>query len=253
MGHRPRKQFGQNFLVDLGVIERILHVFAPQPGQTVVEIGPGQGALTEPLLERLPELTIIEIDRDLAAAFRLHPKAEKLHLFEQDVLTMDWAKIPAPFRLIGNLPYNISSPLLLSLIPWAPQCQDALFMLQKEVADRITAQPGDRAYGRLTVMLQKAFTSHPILDVPPEAFSPPPKVQSAVIQMLPRPDVPAIQDDALFDEVVFLAFNQRRKTLSNALKTKITAEALESLGISPKLRAEAVSFESFRKLANYLA
>jgi 16S rRNA (adenine1518-N6/adenine1519-N6)-dimethyltransferase len=216
--HIARKRFGQHFLADSGIIDAIVRAIAPQPGDAMVEIGPGLAALTQPLVERLGHLTVIELDRDLAARLRSHPQ---LAVVEADVLKVDFpglqaAYAPARLRVVGNLPYNISSPILFHLLPCAGIVQDQHFMLQKEVIDRMVAQPATAAYGRLSVMLQWRYAMEDVLFVPPEAFDPPPRVDSAVVRMVPHA-VPAPVDADLLSQVVQVAFSQRRKLLRHTL------------------------------------
>jgi 16S rRNA (adenine1518-N6/adenine1519-N6)-dimethyltransferase len=217
MKHQARKRFGQHFLTDGGVISDIVAAIAPRPGQTLVEIGPGLGALTQPVLERCQRLTVIELDRDLAARLRKNPA---LDVIEADALTVDFAALAtqrgSKLRLIGNLPYNISSPLLFHLLPAAAQVMDQHFMLQKEVCERMVAEPCSKAYGRLSVMLQWRYHIELLLDVPPTAFEPPPRVDSAVVRMTPWPE-PAVVDVARLEALVAVAFSQRRKLLRHSL------------------------------------
>ncbi len=216
-GHRARKRFGQHFLADHAVIDRIVGAIAPQRGQTLVEIGPGLGALTGPLLERCGALTVIELDRDLAARLR---RQAGLTVIEADVLTVDFGALAdsagARLRVVGNLPYNISTPILFHLLRFAERVQDQHFMLQKEVVARMAATPGGRDYGRLSVMLQWRYRIEAVLDVPPAAFDPPPRVDSAVVRMEPLPPDPAV-DARRLGELVTVAFSQRRKLLRHTL------------------------------------
>lgn len=216
-GHHARKRFGQHFLVDVGLIEDIVRGIDPRPGQALVEIGPGLGALTQPVLARCEKLTVIELDRDLAARLR---KQSGLDVVEADVLAVDFGgladRLGQRLRVIGNLPYNISSPILFHLLGIADRVEDQHFMLQKEVVDRMAAQPGSKAYGRLSVMLQWRYDIESILDVPPEAFDPPPRVDSAVVRMQPWPQ-PAELDVARFEAMMQAAFSQRRKLLRHSL------------------------------------
>lgn len=218
MKHQPRKRFGQHFLADGSVIEAIVDCIAPRPGEPLVEIGPGLGALTAPLLARAGALTVVELDRDLAA--RLRTRAG-LTVIEADVLDVDFtalaAQAGAPLRVVGNLPYNISTPILFHLMPAAHGVRDQHFMLQKEVVERMAAQPGGRDYGRLSVMLQWRYQIESMLDVPPEAFSPPPRVDSAVVRMRPWPAPPSPAVAARLGELVTVAFSQRRKLLRHTL------------------------------------
>jgi 16S rRNA (adenine1518-N6/adenine1519-N6)-dimethyltransferase len=215
--HIPRKRFGQHFLADGAVIGAIVDVIDPKPGQALVEIGPGLGAMTNPLVERCQRLTVIELDRDLAARLR---KRSELHVIESDVLRADFAAMAAQagqkLRVVGNLPYNISTPILFHLLESVDHVIDQHFMLQKEVVDRMAAVPGNKDYGRLTVMLQWRYDIESVLDVPPEAFDPPPRVDSAVVRMQPLPLVAGV-DAALLGELVTVAFSQRRKILRNTL------------------------------------
>ena len=218
MKHIPRKRFGQNFLTDGFIIDSIVDAIHPQPGQPMVEIGPGLMALTQPLVERLGKLTVIELDRDLAVRLRLRPE---LDVVESDVLKVDFRalaqRLGVPrLRVVGNLPYNISSPILFHLMDCVDVVQDQHFMLQKEVIDRMVAEPATSDYGRLTVMLQWRYAMENVLFVPPESFNPPPKVDSAVVRMLPRA-TPVALNPALLEEAVRVAFSQRRKILRNTL------------------------------------
>jgi 16S rRNA (adenine1518-N6/adenine1519-N6)-dimethyltransferase len=215
--HVARKRFGQHFLVDTGVVDAIVNAIAPHAGQAMVEIGPGLGALTRPLLERAGALTVIELDRDLAARLR---RRGGLTVIEADALAVDFGEIArergAPLRIVGNLPYNISTPILFHLLEHARHVEDQHFMLQKEVVDRMAAAPGGKDYGRLSVMLQWRYHIESLIPVPPQAFDPPPRVVSAVVRMLPWPE-PAAVDRALLGEIVTVAFSQRRKLLRHTL------------------------------------
>jgi 16S rRNA (adenine1518-N6/adenine1519-N6)-dimethyltransferase len=215
--HQPRKRFGQHFLTDSGVLDAIVGAIDPKPGQPLIEIGPGLGALTLPLLERCERLTVIELDRDLAARLR---KNAALDVIEADVLTVDFAALATQrstkLRVVGNLPYNISTPILFHLLDVAAQIEDQHFMLQKEVVQRMAAQPCTKDYGRLSVMLQWRYHIESVLDVPPEAFEPPPRVDSAVVRMLPWPQ-PAELDAKTLEALVASAFSQRRKLLRHSL------------------------------------
>lgn len=218
MKHIARKRFGQHFLADVGVIDAIVREIAPRPGQAMVEIGPGLAALTQPLVERVGRLTVIELDRDLAARLRQHPQ---LDVVESDVLKVDFAALAAErgvsrLRVVGNLPYNISSPILFHLLDFVDHVEDQHFMLQKEVVDRMVAAPATADYGRLSVMLQWRYAMENVLHVPPEAFDPPPRVDSAVVRMVPLAQ-PAAVDVQLLSELVQVAFSQRRKILRHTL------------------------------------
>ena len=219
MAPPPKKRFGQHFLVDSGVIDAIVRAVAPRPGEALVEIGPGRGAITMPLLERCGALRVIELDRDLAARLRRTPGLE---VIEADVLKVDFTALAAAaggmpkLRIVGNLPYNISTPILFHLLRSVDHVADQHVMLQKEVVDRMAAAPGRKDYGRLSVMLQWRYDIEPLLDVPPEAFDPPPRVDSAVLRMTPKPAPPGV-DPALLGELVTVAFSQRRKLLRHTL------------------------------------
>ncbi|WP_309624957.1 16S rRNA (adenine(1518)-N(6)/adenine(1519)-N(6))-dimethyltransferase RsmA [Methylibium sp.] len=217
MRHVARKRFGQHFLADGSVIDAIVAAIDPRPGQAIVEIGPGLGAMTNPLVERCGRLTVIELDRDLARRLRERPE---LQVIESDVLRVDFTALaasePMPLRVVGNLPYNISTPILFHLLASAGVIKDQHFMLQKEVVQRMAANPGVKDYGRLSVMLQWRYDIESVLDVSPEAFEPPPRVDSAVVRMLPYPVAPAVAP-ALLGELVAVAFSQRRKLLRHTL------------------------------------
>jgi len=252
--HRARKRFGQNFLHDAGVIERILQAFHPHPQDTVVEIGPGLGALTRPLLARLPRLHVIELDRDLAARLRAEWSPERLTVHEADALRFDFTTLATAagrLRIIGNLPYNISTPLLFHLLDQAAVVQDMLFMLQREVVLRMAAAPDTEHYGRLSVMLQWRCAVERLFDVGSGAFRPAPKVDSSIVRLVPRP-VPAVavRDPHVFARVVQAAFSQRRKTLRNTLRGLVDAAAMERVGVDPARRAETLSLEEFARLAD---
>ncbi len=217
MRHIPRKRFGQHFLTDRGIIEDIVQAIAPAAGQAMIEIGPGLGAMTQPLAERLGHLTVIELDRDLAVLLRKKPE---LTVIESDVLRVDFGALAdsaaAPIRIVGNLPYNISTPILFHLLDVADRVQDQHFMLQKEVIDRMVAKPSTSDYSRLSVMLQWRYAMENVLFVPPTSFDPPPRVDSAIVRMLPHA-APAAVDVKLFSELVRVAFSQRRKLLRHSL------------------------------------
>ena len=253
-GHRARKRFGQNFLHDEHWIERIARTIDAKPGETVVEIGPGQAALTRKMIEGAGRETAIEIDRDLAAWLK-ETFPQTLDLIEADALKLDWTQVclGKSLRIVGNLPYNISSPLLFHLLTVADRVIDQHFMLQKEVVDRMVATPGSKVYGRLSVMLQYRYRMQKMFDVPPGAFTPAPKVTSSIVRMIPKKSEEILPVDwERFSEIVASAFNQRRKTLRNALSKLMTEEAIRQTGIDPALRAEALSVEDFVKLARCL-
>jgi 16S rRNA (adenine1518-N6/adenine1519-N6)-dimethyltransferase len=254
MGHVPRKRFGQHFLHDPWVLSRIVDAIAPQPGDAVVEIGPGEGALTRPLLERIPHLTAIEIDRDLAAALASEFPPERLGIIVADALDFDFSTLPTGLRVVGNLPYNVSTPLLFHLAAFADRVRDMHFMLQLEVVDRMAAGHSTPEYGRLSVMLQRRFRIQRLFKVSPGAFRPPPKVESAVVRLTPLPAAEVAPVDAkLFGTVVTRAFGARRKTLRNALSSLIDAQGLAGLGIDPGLRPENVSPGDYIRIAIEIA
>ena len=248
MKHVARKRFGQHFLTDTSVIDDIVRAVDPRPGQALVEIGPGLGAITQPLLERAGELVVVELDRDLAA--RLRGRAG-LTVVEADVLTVDFAALAARagrrLRIVGNLPYNISTPILFHLLGAAAHVQDQHVMLQKEVCERMAAGPGSKAYGRLSVMLQWRYDIEPVLDVPPAAFDPPPQVDSAVVRMEPLPAPPAV-DEALLSEIVAVAFSQRRKLLRHTLGRWLEAHGA-AVAFDLQRRAEEVPVAEYVGLA----
>ena len=253
--HRARKRFGQNFLHDAGVVARIVDAIDPRPGQSIVEIGPGQAALTGALIERAHQIKAIEIDRDLVARLRTRFSAEKLTLIEADALTFNWSELePVPVRIVGNLPYNISTPLLFALMPIAESVIDQHFMLQKEVVDRMVAAPGGKTYGRLSVMLQFRYRLVKLFDVPRDAFKPAPQVISSVVRMQPlaSSELPNIDAEA-FARVVAAAFGQRRKTLRNALSELLDVQQIVESGVDPQARAETLGVQSFVELARRLA
>lgn len=248
MKHIARKRFGQHFLSDAGVIDAIVRAIAPQPGDPMVEIGPGLAALTQPLVERLGRLTVIELDRDLAERLRRHPQ---LVVVESDVLRVDFAALAAAagrkLRVVGNLPYNISTPILFHLLDHVDHVQDQHFMLQKEVIDRMVAAPSTAAYGRLSVMLQWRYAMEDVLFVPPESFDPPPKVDSAVVRMEPLAQPPQL-DVHLLSELVQVAFSQRRKLLRHSLGRWLEARQFAG-SFDLQRRAEEVPVAEYVALA----
>lgn len=252
----PKKNLGQHFLIDRGVIERIVMAVDPRPGETLVEIGPGQGAITFPLLRRHGQLTVIEFDRDLVTPLSEAAQGMgELTIVHKDVLKVDFAKLAGEgrVRLVGNLPYNISTPILFHVLEHAEAIVDMHFMLQKEVVDRMAAGPGSKVYGRLSVMLQAVCEVIPLFDVPPSSFRPPPKVDSSIVRLLPRPAGEAgIVDPAHFERLVRDAFGQRRKTLRNSVQALCDAGQIEASGLRPDLRAEQVSVAGFINLSNHL-
>lgn len=253
MKHIPRKRFGQNFLIDHGIIDGIVKAIDPRPGQPLVEIGPGLMALTQPLVERTGQITVIELDRDLAARLRTKPQ---LKVIESDVLKVDFTALAQELgvpklRVAGNLPYNISSPILFHLLEHVDVIEDQHFMLQKEVIDRMVADAGTSDYGRLSVMLQWRYAMENVLFVPPESFDPPPKVNSAVVRMVPR-EHPAALDPKLLEEMVQVAFSQRRKILRNTLGKWLEAKGFDG-EFDLQRRAEEVPVAEYEALAAQLS
>lgn len=252
--HRPRKRFGQHFLADASVGDRMLDAIAPQPGDVFAEIGPGPGALTQLLAGRCSHLHVIELDRDLAARLRARYDGDaQVSVHEADALDFDFAALGDALRVAGNLPYNISTPLLFRLLEQRASITDMHFMLQKEVVDRMSAEPGSRRYGRLGIMLGCCFEIEALFDVPPTAFAPPPKVMSTVARLRPLdPEAYRIENMQQLSRVVATAFSQRRKTLRNALRGLTSAADLEHLGIDPSLRPENLAIADWVLLANAL-
>lgn len=255
MRHSPRKRFGQNFLQNPHVIDDIVRSINPQREDNVLEIGPGLGALTQPLLRRLNQLTAVEIDRDLHSYLSELAIAQgKLHLIPADALTLDYSQFGSKLRIIGNLPYNISTPLLIHLLQFVPFIEDMHFMLQKEVVERMAAHPGTKAYGRLTVMLHYHCMVEHLFDVPPEAFDPKPKVDSAVVRLIPYKNSPFSSVSlATLENLVAHAFAMRRKTLNNNLKGIISAEQLNELGIDGIRRPEQISVAEYVQIAKFIS
>jgi len=251
--HTARKRFGQHFLVDVSVIDAIVRAIAPRADDRMIEIGPGLSALTQPLLQRLDHLTVIELDRDLAARLRAQHPASRLTIIEADVLSVDFGALGQGLRIVGNLPYNISSPLLFHLTAFADHVRDQIFMLQHEMVERMVAAPSTPAYGRLTVMLQARYRMARWISVPHTAFSPPPRVQSAVVHMVPLgANRPAARDARLFAQVVARAFAQRRKMLRRSLGDWAARVAWDDLGIAPTARAEDLSVAQYVALADQI-
>ncbi len=255
MRHQPRKRFGQNFLQNQVVIESILRTIAPARGDVMVEIGPGLGALTTPLARALEQLHVVELDRDIVKSLR--EKYRNVVIHEGDALKFDFAALGPRLRVVGNLPYNISTPLLFHLAGYMACLRDIHVMLQKEVVERMVAAPDTAAYGRLSVALQYRFEMEKVLEVGPEAFYPQPKVDSAVVRMLPRQKSegrePAEQDEALFARITTAAFSQRRKMLRNTLRNILEAADFEALGIDPGARAETLAVADFVRIANWVS
>ncbi|PVY76455.1 dimethyladenosine transferase [Tamilnaduibacter salinus] len=256
--HQARKRFGQNFLHDQGVIERIVRSIHPKPEDALVEIGPGQGALTEELIQEAPALQVIELDRDLVPVLRTRFfNYPEFRIHEADALTLDFAALaPAGKRLrvVGNLPYNISTPLIFHLLGQAETVEDMHFMLQKEVVQRLAAVPGDPHYGRLSIMTSYHCRVQPLFEVGPGAFRPSPKVDSAIVRLIPHRELPhPTTDYKQLQIVVRTAFNARRKTLRKALGALVSAETLQSLGIDDGLRPENLTLQQYVAIADWLA
>ena len=254
MSHKAKKHFGQNFLVDERIIADIIRAIRPEAGDNMVEIGPGLGALTRPLLKLLNTLHVVEIDRDIIARLKADYPQDKIVIHEGDALKFDFAELPAPLRIVGNLPYNISSPLLFHFSGYAARITDMHFMLQNEVVERMVAAPSTPEYGRLSVMLQYRFHMEKLIDVPPESFRPAPKVDSAIVRMIPIPaDQIAVKDEALFAKVVSAAFGQRRKTLRNTLRPYLAEADFAQLGLDAQLRAENLGVAEFASITRLLS
>ncbi|NTV11251.1 MAG: 16S rRNA (adenine(1518)-N(6)/adenine(1519)-N(6))-dimethyltransferase RsmA [Zoogloea sp.] len=252
--HRARKRFGQNFLSDPNIIRKIVDAITPQPGDTVVEIGPGLGALTEPLMARLPHLHVVEIDRDLIARLKEKHSPEQLTIHEGDALAFDFGTIGERLKVVGNLPYNISTPLLFHLAEFSAHVKEMTFMLQKEVVMRMVSAPDEDDYGRLSVMLQYRFNMLRLFDVPPGAFRPVPKVMSSIVRMVPRPAAErTAKDEELLGRIVTAAFGQRRKTLRNTLKEFLDESGFAALELDPGLRGERLGVADYVRIANYCA
>ena len=256
MNHRARKRFGQNFLHDPGVIQRIIQVIGAQPGEKLVEIGPGQGAITLPLLQACHQLHVVELDRDLIAPLAQQAAGVgELLIHQDDALGFDFSSLAEGHRLriVGNLPYNISTPLLFHLLSQSGSIQDMHFMLQKEVVDRMAASPGGSDYGRLSVMIQYHCQVQPLFRIGPGAFNPAPKVDSAFVRLTPWTTLPVtVADYEQFKNLVRQAFSQRRKTLRNTLKTLLDENAIRAAGVDPGIRPENVTLEQYAVLAGKL-
>lgn len=250
--HIPRRRFGQNFLIDETVIAGIISAMSPQHDDLIIEIGPGLGALTAPLLTCVRHLHVIEIDRDIVAQLKQAFSPPQLTIHEGDALKFEFAKLGYGLRVIGNLPYNISTPILFHLAQSAPHIRDIHAMLQKEVVERMVAPPSTAAYGRLSVMLQHQFKMEKVLNVPAEAFRPAPKVESAVVRMLPHRSTPVCDND-LLAHIVAKAFGQRRKTLRNSLKDVFDTDDFSELRLDPGARAENLTVADFVRATNHLA
>ncbi len=255
--HKARKRFGQNFLIDHGIIRDIVRSVHPHKDDVIVEIGPGKGAITQLLADACDNLNVIELDRDLVpwlkVKFEKHPNFQ---LFQADALQFDFAQLiknDKPLRIVGNLPYNISTPLIFHLLTYANKVQDMHFMLQKEVVKRMAAQPGESAYGRLGIMVQYYCAVEDLFDVPPTSFDPAPKVDSAIVRLIPYAQLPHVANNVkTLETLVNVAFQQRRKTLRNSLKQLLTAEQLESLPVDLSLRPEEISLPEYVAMSNLL-
>lgn len=255
MQHQPRKRFGQNFLQSAQVIEAIVRAIDPHSKDRVIEIGPGQGALTQPLLNELDALTAIEIDRDLIAVLKNLPLPHQhFNLIEADALTVDFGALGHNLKIVGNLPYNISTPLMIHLLHFADHIKEMHFMLQKEVVERLVAQPGSKIYGRLSVMIQSYCEAENLFVVPPHVFYPQPKVDSAVVRLTPYHQFPFNEKEFnCLEKVVAQAFSMRRKTLANNLKKLMPREDLIALGIEPSLRPEQISVAEYKQIAKFIS
>ena len=254
MKHIPRKRFGQNFLTDADIIRSLVEAIRPQPDDIMVEIGPGLGAMTQPLLQRLDHLHTVELDRDIVAWMQKHYPAGKITIHNVDALKFDFASLGENIRVVGNLPYNISTPILFHLLENVGHIVDMHFMLQKEVVERMVAAPSTPEYGRLSVMLQYKLQMEYLFTVPPEAFDPPPKVESAFVRAVPYATLPhPAEDETLLGKIVTAAFGQRRKTLRNTLKGILDDAGFAALGIDPQLRAENLAVAQFVAIANHLS
>jgi len=261
LGHQAKKRFGQNFLHNDAVISDIVDAINPEPGENLIEIGPGLGALTEPVVERAEKLSVVELDRDLAHRLRHHPfLAPHLTIYETDALNFDFAQLALnedgtenPLRIFGNLPYNISTPLIFHLLTFKDKVKDMHFMLQKEVVERMAAGPHCKAYGRLSIMTQYQCEVIPVMEIGPEAFKPAPKVDSAIVRLIPHKTIEnPVKDIGALNTVCLAAFNQRRKTIRNGFKKLISVEQLESLDIDANLRPENLTLDNFITLANFI-
>ena len=253
MRHNPRKRFGQNFLIDQQIIAQIIAEIYPQKHDQIIEIGPGLGALTRPLLQVVDHLNVVEIDRDIVDRLNKEFPQEKLTIHATDALKFNFSTLGNKLRIVGNLPYNISTPLLFHLSQFSEHILDMHFMLQKEVVERMVGMPATSNYGRLSVMLQYRFDMEYVFSVPAESFRPIPQVESAIVHMIPRhQSFMNANDEALFSQIVLAAFSQRRKTLRNTLDHYLKADDFSALGIDSGLRAENLSVENFVAIANFL-
>lgn len=252
--HRARKRFGQNFLHDQSIISKIIDAIAPIPGDAIIEIGPGQGALTAPLIQRAKHITAIELDRDLVQLLKSQYHDEQLHLIAQDVLDVDFQRFANQLRVVGNLPYNISTPIIMHLLSLGDKVRDMHFMLQKEVVQRLAAEPGTKQYGRLSVMAQFCCQVTHLFDVSPNCFIPKPKVVSAIVRLQPK-QLSVAEKNLIpaFQKIVKKAFSMRRKTLKNNLKGVLVDQDYQALNLDPSIRAEQLSLEEFIKIAQFVS
>ena len=254
MKHIAKKRFGQNFLTDQAIISSLVDAIAPKANDLMVEIGPGLGALTQPLMQQLDMLHVVEVDRDIITWMEKTYVQKKITIHNSDALKFDFSSLGSAIRVVGNLPYNISTPILFHLLDNVPVIIDMHFMLQKEVVERMVAEPSTAAYGRLSVMLQYRLQMEYLFTVPPEAFDPAPKVESAFVRCVPHAVLPyPAQDEALFAQVVTAAFSQRRKTLRNTLKGLLDDDGFKALDLDSQLRAENLSVADFVKISNHLS
>ena len=257
LGHQAKKRFGQNFLNNDSVISQIVDAINPEKNENLIEIGPGLGALTEPVIERVGDISVVELDRDLAHRLRHHPfLAKHLTIFEEDALKFDFSSVvkeDAPLRIFGNLPYNISTPLIFHLLTFKDKVKDMHFMLQKEVVERMAASHNCKAFGRLSIMTQYQCQVIPVMEIGPEAFTPPPKVDSAIVRLIPHKTIKnPVKDIKALNQVCLTAFNQRRKTIRNSFKKLISADQLTELGLDPTVRPENLSLDNYIALANFV-
>jgi len=260
LGHQAKKRFGQNFLNNEAVISDIVDAINPEPGENLVEIGPGLGALTEPVVERAEKLSVVELDRDLVKRLSSHPfLAPHLTIYEADALSFDFAQLitsensDQPLRIFGNLPYNISTPLIFHLLTFKDKVKDMHFMLQKEVVERMAASPDCKAYGRLSIMTQYQCQVIPVMEIGPEHFTPAPKVDSAIVRLIPHDEIKnPVKDITALNTVCLAAFNQRRKTIRNGFKKLISVEQLAELNIDANLRPENLTIDNYITLANFI-
>ncbi len=253
MKHVAKKRFGQNFLNDQGIINSLIDAINPQPNQVIIEIGPGLGALTKPLLKKIDHLHVVEIDRDIVAWMQKEYPSNAITIHNVDALKFNFSNLGENLRVVGNLPYNISTPILFHLLDNLAHISDMHFMLQKEVVERMVAQPSTPAYGRLSAMLQYHLAMEYLITVPPEAFEPAPKVESAFVRCVPHATLPFVaKDEALFAKIVLAAFGQRRKTIRNTLKDFLNDIDFKQLQISSQLRAENLSVKDFVNISNHI-